>query len=154
MNIPLVFCGFKTELRTKLLQYNKAYIVKLEDEFDENGLKNEDTHYTCFQVNRYPNGRKQGVYFDSFWQPPTQIVDAFVGFKWPYNTKDIQSLMNSACGRYCHAFLHFITPIMVVQKIYIRSAQSSSQKNQLIANRLVYIRTLACYFNPPYKRNV
>ena len=106
--MPLVFCGFKTELRTKRLQYNKAYIVNLEDEFDELGFKNEGTHYTCFQVNKYPNGKKQGVYFDSFGQPPPQIVDAFVGFKLPYNTKDVQSLMNSACGWYCLAFLHYI----------------------------------------------
>jgi hypothetical protein len=108
MRVPLVFCGFKTELRTKRLQYNKAYIVNLEDEFDELGFKNEGTHYTCFQVNKYPNGKKQGVYFDSFGQPPPQIVDAFVGFKLPYNTKDVQSLMNSACGWYCLAFLHYI----------------------------------------------
>jgi hypothetical protein len=26
----------------------------------------------------------------------------------PYNKKDIQSLMNSACGYYCLAFLHYI----------------------------------------------
>ena len=31
-----------------------------------------------------------------------------VGFKLPYNTKDIQSLMNSVCGWYCLAFLHYI----------------------------------------------
>ena len=40
--------------------------------------------------------------------PPPQIVEDFVGTKLPYATKDIQSLMNSACGWYCLAFLHFI----------------------------------------------
>ena len=108
MQVPLVFCGFKTELKNKKLQYNKSYIVNLEDEFDEHGLKNDGSHYTCFQVNKYPNGKKLGVYFDSFGQPPPQIVDKFVGFKLPYNTKDVQSLMNSACGWYCLAFLHYI----------------------------------------------
>jgi hypothetical protein len=108
MNIPLIFCGFKTELAANKLQYNKSYIVNLEDEFDEFGHPNEGSHYTCFQVNKYPSGKKIGVYFDSFGQPPPQIVDKFVGFKLPYNTKDVQSLMNSACGWYFLAFLHYI----------------------------------------------
>ena len=108
MSVPLVFCGFKTELADQRLQYNKSYIVNLEDEFDEDGRPNEGTHYTCFQVNRYPNGKTQGVYFDSFGAAPPQIVDKFVGFKIPYNTKDIQSLMNSACGWYCLSLLHYI----------------------------------------------
>jgi len=40
--------------------------------------------------------------------PPSQIVEEFFGMKMPYATKDIQSLINSACGWYCLAFLHFI----------------------------------------------
>ena len=31
-----------------------------------------------------------------------------VGGELPYNKKDIQSLMNNACGWYCCAYLHFI----------------------------------------------
>jgi len=76
MRVTLVFCGFKTELRTKRLQYNKAYIVNLEDEFDELGFKNEGTHYTCFQVNKYPKGKKQafilivlGNHLHKLWMP-------------------------------------------------------------------------------------
>ena len=79
MGVPLVFCGFKTELEDKKLQYNKSYIVNLEDEFDEYGHPNEGSHYTCFQINKYPNGKKLGVYFDSFGKPPPQIVDKFAG---------------------------------------------------------------------------
>ena len=41
-------------------------------------------------------------------QPPPQIVEDFCNMKMPYCSKDIQSLMNSACGWYCLAFLHFI----------------------------------------------
>lgn len=108
MSVPLVFCDFKTKLKGKKLQYNKSYIVNMEDEFDEDGKRNEGSHYTCFQVNKYPNGKIEGVYFDSFGQPPPQVVEDFVGCKLPYNKKDIQSLMNSACGWYCEAFLHFI----------------------------------------------
>lgn len=108
MKVPLVFCDFKDRLAKKKLQYNKSYIINMENELDEDGHKNEGSHYTCFQVNKYPNGKKEGIYFDSFGQPPPQIVETFTGMKLPYQTKDIQSLMNSACGWYCLAFLHFI----------------------------------------------
>ena len=108
MKVPLVFCGFKTELEDESLQYNKSYIVNIEDEFDKDGERNDGTHYTCFQVNKYPSGKIERIYFDSFGQPPPQIVEKFCGGKLPYQTKDIQSLMNEACGWYCLAFLHFI----------------------------------------------
>ena len=108
MEVPLVFCGFKDELNEEKLQYNKSYIINMENKFDEDGQRNTGSHYTCFQVNKYPNGKKEGLYFDSFGMPPPQIVEDFCGMKLPYATKDIQSLMNSACGWYCLAFLHFI----------------------------------------------
>ena len=108
MDIPLVFVGFKDELKGKKLQYNKSYIINMENEFDEDGQRNTGSHYTCFQVNKYPNGNKEGIYFDSFGEPFPKVVEEFVGGKLPYSTKDIQSLMNSACGWYCLAFLHFI----------------------------------------------
>lgn len=108
MKVPLVFVGFKTELEDEKLQYNKSYIVNMEDEFDENGERNDGTHYTCFQVNKYPNGKIERIYFDSFGMPPPEIVIKFCGGSLPYQTKDIQSLMNEACGWYCLAFLHFI----------------------------------------------
>jgi hypothetical protein len=108
MNIPLVFCGFKDELEEEKLQHNKSYIINMENEFDEKGNRNDGSHYTCFQVNKYPNGTIQKVYFDSFGQPPPLVVEEFCGGQIPYQNKDIQSLMNSACGWYCLAFLHFI----------------------------------------------
>ena len=108
IEVPLVFCGFKDELLGKKLKYNKGYIINMENEFDEDGQRNNGSHYTCFQVNKYPNGKIHGLYFDSFGMPPPQVVEDFVGGKLPYATKDIQSLMNSACGWYCLAFLHFI----------------------------------------------
>jgi hypothetical protein len=107
MNVPLVFCDFKDKLKGKL-QYNKSYIINMENEFDSDGRRNTGSHYTCFQVNKYPNGKTEGVYFDSFGQPPPQAVEKFVGGKLPHQNKDVQSLMNSACGWYCLAFLHYI----------------------------------------------
>ena len=108
MNVPLVFIGFKDELATEKLKYNKSYIINMENEFDEDGERNTGSHYTCFQVNKYANDKVEGLYFDSFGMPPPKIVEEFVGMKLPYATKDIQSLMNSACGWYCLAFLHYI----------------------------------------------
>jgi hypothetical protein len=108
MKVPLVFCGFKTELAETKLQHNKSYIINMEDEFDEEGNRNEGTHYACFQVNKYPSGKIEKIYFDSFGAGPPQDVQDFIGGKVPFNTKDIQSLMNEACGWYCLAFLHYI----------------------------------------------
>lgn len=108
MSVPLVFCDFKDKLEDEKLEYNKSYIINMEDAFDEDGMPNSGSHYTCFQVNKYPNGKVQGIYFDSFGAPPPEIVKKFCGIGLPYNTKDIQSLMNSACGWYCLALLHYI----------------------------------------------
>ena len=107
MAIPLVFCDFKSELKGKKLQYNKAYIINMEEKFDSDGTPNKGSHYTAFQINRYPQGIEP-VYFDSYGQPPPEIVSKFCGCILPHNDVDIQSLMNSACGWYCLAFLHYI----------------------------------------------
>lgn len=112
MKVPLEFCGFKSELPKKL-KTNRSYIINLDDEEDEGtGIKSSGTHWTCFQVMEYPNNKKEAIYMDSYGSPPPEIVKKLVmsnfGLKIPYNTKDIQSLMNQACGWYCLAFLHFI----------------------------------------------
>ena len=69
---------------------------------------NEGSHWTCFQVNKYPNGKIEGVYMDSFGEPAPQVVETFCKAKMPYNTKDIQSLLDNFCGFVCLAFLHYI----------------------------------------------
>lgn len=107
MAIPLVFCDFKDKLREEKLQYGKCYIINMENEFDSDGTRNKGSHYTCFQVNIHPEGLEP-IYFDSYGQPPPEIVSKFCKCRMPCNTKDIQSLMNSACGWYCLAFLHYI----------------------------------------------
>lgn len=112
MKVPLEFIGFKSELPKKL-KSNKAYIINMDDEVDKGtGIRSGGTHWTCFQVMEYPNNKKEAMYFDSFGVQPPEIVkkrilDEFK-IKLPYNTKDIQSLMNEACGWYCLAYLHFI----------------------------------------------
>ena len=108
MSIPLVFCDFKDKLKNKKLQYNKFYIINMEDEFDSDGTPNKGSHYTCFQVNKYPNGKIEPIYMDSYGQPPPEIVNKFCDCCVPHNEKDIQSLMNSACGWYCLAFGHYL----------------------------------------------
>jgi len=109
MKVPLVFCNFKDRLEREKLKYGKYYIINMENEFDENGHRNDGSHYCSFQVNKYPNGKVEGFYFDPFGQPPPQIVEKFCGLPHlPYNQKDIQSLMNSACGWYCIALGHFV----------------------------------------------
>lgn len=112
MKIPLEFVGFKSNLPKKI-KTNKAYIINLDDEVNEGtGIVSGGTHWVCMQVMEYPNKKIEGIYFDSYGVAPPEIVkerlmDNFK-IKVPYNTKDIQSLMNEACGWYCLAFLHFI----------------------------------------------
>jgi len=111
MSVPLAFVGFKDKLPKKL-EYNKSYIINLENELDGKGVKNTGSHWSCWQVNKYKSGEIQGIYFDSFGAPMPQIIKERIhhsfGVKIAHTTKDVQSLMNSACGWFCLAFLHFI----------------------------------------------
>jgi len=106
-NLEGVF--FKSQLEDMKLKKNKSYIINLEDEYDEEGERNDGSHYTCFQYNQNDKEEPEIVYFDSFGVAPPEEVLKFCNVKGiPYNMIDIQSLMNSACGWYCLAFLHFI----------------------------------------------
>jgi hypothetical protein len=112
MSIPLEGVYFKNEL-PKTLKYNKSYIINLEDSIDEFGNENDGTHWTFAQVNKSPNGKITSIYFDPYGQPPPNnvkesIMKASNMKSVPYSEKDIQSLMNNACGFYCLALGHFI----------------------------------------------
>ena len=112
MNIPLEDIIFKDNAPNKF-KFNKSYIINLEDEFDEGGNLQSGSHWTCLQINKYPNGKIESMYFDPFGSPPPKdIIESYkntVGKShFPHNTKDIQSLMSNACGWYCCAYLHFI----------------------------------------------
>lgn len=113
MNIPLVFCDFK-DMLPKKIQPNKSYVINLEDADDPvTGEANGGSHWTCFQVQKCGNGKLRGVYFDSFGMPPPEAVKysikhSFPSLKMQHSTKNVQSMMNSACGYYCLAFLHFV----------------------------------------------
>lgn len=112
MNFPLEGCFFKDELPRKL-KYNTGYIINLDNSVDESGSLNEGSHWTCLFVQKYPKGQIEPIFFDPYGAPPSESVIKFVkdncGKFLPYNNKDIQSLMNNACGWYCAAFLHYIT---------------------------------------------
>jgi len=111
MGFPLEQVCFKDELPYKI-KYNKSYVINLENELGPDGKPNVGTHWCCFQVNKYPNGKIEPFYFDPYGMPPPEIIKKTIertcGQKLPYNMKDIQSLMNNACGWYCCAMLHYI----------------------------------------------
>jgi hypothetical protein len=112
MSVPLVDCLFKDQM-PKTFEYNKSYVINLEDEFKEDGTLNVGSHWTCLQVNKYPNGKVESMYFDAYGcAPPTDVLKCFkrtTGKEhMPYNTKDIQSLMANCCGYFCLAYLHYI----------------------------------------------
>jgi len=111
MNFKLVGCFFKDELPRKLT-YNEGYIINLDNAFDDEGNANEGSHWTCLQVNKYPNGKIEPIFFDPYGAAPSEDIVKFVknntGKYLPYTKTDIQSLMNNACGYYVAAFLHYI----------------------------------------------
>ena len=109
MNVPLVFADFKDMLQHEKLQHNKFYIINLEDEYDDKGKPNTGSHWTCFQSNKYPNGKIENIYFDSMGVPAPLEVQRFLKEKEvPYNHKNIQSIVADICGYYCLGFGHFI----------------------------------------------
>jgi hypothetical protein len=112
MNIPMGDVCFKDELEAPL-QFNKFYIINIEDSIDKEGNPNDGTHWTCFQINKYPNGKIEAIYFDPYGAPPPENVKACIKATTkqqgvPYTEKDVQSLLNNACGFYCLALGHFI----------------------------------------------
>jgi hypothetical protein len=111
MNIPLAGCYFKDLLPPKL-EFNKVYIINLQDSETEDGEQNEGTHWTLAYIRKTPKGQIQPIYFDPYGCQPPEIVKKIIDkqciCKCPYNDKDIQSLMNNACGFYCLALAHYI----------------------------------------------
>ena len=109
MNFPLEGCYFKDEVPDKL-EYNKCYIVNLENELDENGEPNSGSHWTCFQINKYKSGVKEGIYFDPFGviysEKVGKILSNHLGGKCPYVKKSVckASWLNVVVGivrRFC-----------------------------------------------------
>ena len=112
MQIPLGDIVFKDEL-TAPLEYNKVYFVNLEDSHNEDGSENDGTHWTYLQLVKYPNGEIAKIFFDPYGAPPSENIKKVVKETTktqglPFTEKDIQSLMNNACGWYCLALGHFI----------------------------------------------
>ena len=106
MGIPLAGVVFKTELPKMKMEYNKTYIINLEDETDENGEPNEGSHYVFLQMNKSPQGNFSPIYFDSYGKIYPVVVGETVkkycnDMVCPYTTKDIQSIVSGLCGWYC-----------------------------------------------------
>ena len=110
MNIPFAGCYFKDELPK--MEYNKVYIINLQDSETDEGEENSGTHWTMGYIRETPKGQLQAIYFDPYGCPPPEnvknIIEKQTNKKCPYTTKDIQSLMNNACGFFCLAIAHFI----------------------------------------------
>lgn len=111
MSVPLAGCFFKDELPRKI-DTNETYIINLQDSADDEGNYNEGTHWTMLQVNKTPNGTLEPIYFDPYGKEPPEAVNKAIKDNFnmylPFTKKDIQSLMNNACGFYCLALAHFI----------------------------------------------
>ena len=111
MGIPLEFCGFK-DLLPKKIKPNKYYMVNLEDGEGDDGELNKGSHWVGFQCRTSNNGHKGCVYFDSYGKGPPKVITKLIkenfGLTPWYPTKDVQSLVNEACGWYQLAWAHFV----------------------------------------------
>lgn len=112
MNIPFGGCYFKDEIPLPI-QYNKVYVINLEDSETEEGNQNSGTHWVMLYCKETKNGSLQPIYFDAYGAPPPQVLLKIIKKQTnkhlPHTIKDIQSLMNNACGFYCLALGHYIT---------------------------------------------
>ena len=110
MDIPLVGVAFKDDLTDSLgkLQYNKSYIVNLENEMGLDNKRNNGTHWVCFQVNMMKNGKTQAMYFDSFGIAAPESISKYMGFDPMHQTKNLQDMVADTCGYWCLSWLHFI----------------------------------------------
>jgi len=112
MKFKLARVCFKDELSEEPLEYNKGYIINLEDEFnEETGERNGGTHWCCFQMNQYPNEKVEGIYFDPYGVGPPEDVKKFCGKNLASAGKDIQGLYDTYCGWACCAFLHYVNAV-------------------------------------------
>ena len=107
MGVPLERVCYKDQLTEEPLEYNRAYIVNFDDEHDESGGINQGSHWVCFQVNKYPNGKIEGIYFDPYGLAPPKAISEYTG-KIPHTTKDVQGVLGNVCGYFCLALLHWI----------------------------------------------
>ena len=44
----------------------------------ENGEENDGAHLTCMQVNKYPSGQIEPIFFDPYGAPPSKSIKKFV----------------------------------------------------------------------------
>lgn len=115
MDTPIAFIGFKDELMTTKLVFNKGYIINLEDSTSQDGKQNEGTHWTALYVAKYKNGLIQAQFFDPFGAPASECIKSFIkrwtpkGTLLKHTTSDIQSLMANCCGWYSIAWCYFIS---------------------------------------------
>ena len=101
---------FQDEIKCEDLRIGN-YIINTSPQFDASGNQNPGTHWVCMVVTKR-DGKVWVQYMDPYGQPPPEnlkkIVEKRYKRKINFTTKDIQSLMDSVCGWYCCAYLHFI----------------------------------------------
>lgn len=112
LNIPIGDVCFKDEL-PDILEFNKAYFINMDDSVDQDGQAAPGTHWVFVQCVKTPKDQVQSIYFDPYGVAPPEYVKTVVKNTTkqqgvPYTKKDIQSLLNNACGYFCLAFAHYI----------------------------------------------
>lgn len=68
-----------------------AYIINLSESFKPG------THWVS---TFHPIGSGKNEYFDSFGRPPPNLIKKFLGKKYIFNNKKLQSFLASTCGQF------------------------------------------------------
>lgn len=123
-NVPLADIIFKDDLDEVKFEYNKGYIINMENSVNEKGERQSGTHWVCFICVKYPNDKKAGFYYDSYGLgPPKEITKFCKGVMLKHNTMDHQCLMASVCGFFCLAYLYFVTKFRGRTKDLIKDSE-------------------------------
>jgi hypothetical protein len=109
-DVPIANIVFKDDLDEIDFEFNKGYIINMQDAVNEKGERQSGTHWVCFICMKYPNDKQSGFYYDSYGLgPPKEVTKFCKGIRLRHNIADHQCLMDSVCGFYCLAYLYFVT---------------------------------------------
>jgi hypothetical protein len=98
-------CFHKDKL--KEIQPNSSYLLNLNSEYSETGIRNTGSHWTALVT----DDNKQAIYFDSYGlDMPKEILILLKTnqYKFGNTKKNIQCLMSNLCGLTCHGFIYFL----------------------------------------------
>lgn len=111
---------------------NGFYVINIQDDYDVNGNDLPGSHWTCIYIEG-----KHACYFDSFGLAPPLEVQTFMKnyIPYTYNTRQIQSIRSTVCGKYVVFFMLYIIrnkelPLKKRMEMFMRLWSTDVNKNR------------------------